>query len=52
MKYEAALKTDKFLLIVHGTEAEVAKAKDIITRTTHPDECLTHFPQTVKVAAV
>src|SRR5271156_3394693 len=30
VKYEAALKTDQFLLIVHGTAAEVSKAKDII----------------------
>jgi len=35
VKYETALKTDQFLLIVHGTAAEVAKAKDII-ETTHP----------------
>ena len=33
VKYETALKTDKFLLIVHGTAAEVAKAKDIFERT-------------------
>ena len=33
VKYETALKTDKFLLIVHGTAAEVAKANDIIERT-------------------
>src|ERR1035441_4588989 len=30
VKYETALKTDQFLLIAHGTAAEVAKAKDII----------------------
>ena len=35
VKYETALKTDQFLLIAHGTAAEVAKAKDII-ETTHP----------------
>jgi hypothetical protein len=35
MKYETALKTDPFLLIVHGTAAEVAKAKEVI-ETTHP----------------
>jgi len=35
VKYETALKTDQFLLIVHGTAAEVEKAKDIIA-TTHP----------------
>src|SRR5271155_1518429 len=33
VKYEAALKTDQFLLIANGTAAEVAKAKDIIERT-------------------
>lgn len=35
VKYEAALKTDQFLLIAHGTDAEVARARDIIA-TTHP----------------
>ena len=40
VKYEAALKTDQFLLIAHGTAAEVAKAKDII-ETTHPAQVLT-----------
>jgi len=34
-KYETALKADKFLVLAHGTAAEVAKAKDII-QTTHP----------------
>ena len=35
IKYETALKTDKFLLIVHGTTDAVAKAKDIIGGTNH-----------------
>jgi len=35
LKYEVALKTDKFLLIVHGTADEVLKAKDIIGATKH-----------------
>jgi hypothetical protein len=52
VKYEAALKTDQFLLIVHGTAAQVAKAKEIITETTHPSECLLHYPATAKAAAV
>ena len=30
MTYETALKSDKFLVIAHGTADEVAKAKDII----------------------
>ncbi len=41
VKYETALKSDQFLLIAHGTAAEVAKAKDIID-TTHPAQCTIH----------
>ena len=33
VKYQTALTTDQFLLIAHGTTAEVAKAKDIIAST-------------------
>jgi uncharacterized membrane protein len=33
LQYELALKTDNFLLMVHGTAQEVAKAKDIIEGT-------------------
>lgn len=33
LKYDIALKTDKFLLVVHGTPAAVAKAQDIIAGT-------------------
>ena len=46
VKYETALKTDQFLLIVHGTAAEVAKAKDII-ETTHPAELELHSGEPV-----
>ncbi|MGA7382955.1 MAG: general stress protein [Terriglobales bacterium] len=49
VKYEAALKTDQFLLIAHGTAAEVAKAKDII-EATHPLYCTLHTAE-VAVAA-
>ena len=41
MKYESALKADKFILLAHGTAAEVAKAKDIM-QTTHPTELALH----------
>jgi hypothetical protein len=41
VKYEAAIKTDQFVLIVHGTAAEVAKAKDII-ETTNPAQFSLH----------
>jgi uncharacterized membrane protein len=46
VKYEAALKTDQFLLIAHGTSAEVAKAKNII-ETTHPAYCALHTAEAV-----
>jgi hypothetical protein len=35
LKYEVALKTDKFLLIAHGTSEAVNKARDIIAGTKH-----------------
>jgi uncharacterized membrane protein len=33
MQYETALKSDKFLVIAHGTAAEVAQAKSILETT-------------------
>ena len=41
LKYETSLKSDKFLLIVHGTRKEVEKAKSIL-ETTHCTEALLH----------
>ncbi len=41
LKYESALKADKFILLAHGTAVEVAKARDIM-RTTHPTELALH----------
>jgi uncharacterized membrane protein len=35
LKYEVALKTDKFMLVVHGTPEVVAKARAIIGGTEH-----------------
>lgn len=42
LKYETAIKGDKFLLLAHSTADEVTRAKDII-QTTHPAEltCMT-----------
>jgi len=51
VKYETALKTDQFLLIAHGTAAEVAKAKDII-ETTHPAQLALHSGESAAAAAV
>jgi hypothetical protein len=33
LKYDVALKTYKYVLVVHGTPEEVEKAKDIIAGT-------------------
>ncbi len=41
LKYESALKADKFILLAHGTAAEVAKARDIM-QTTQPTELAVH----------
>ena len=50
IQYETALKADKFLLIAHGTAADVAKARDII-QTTHADDFEMHALQTTQLAA-
>ncbi len=40
LKYETALKSDKFVLIVHGSAADTVRAKEILTRTS--PEALDH----------
>ena len=50
VKYEAVLKTDQFLLIVHGTAADVDKAKGII-ETTHPVNFSLHVGNAAAAAA-
>ena len=42
IKYETAVKADKFLVIVHGTKDEVKKAKEII-KSTDPVESEAHY---------
>ena len=49
VKYETALKTDQFLVIAHGTAAEVATAKKIIENT-HPLYCTFHAAEPVAAA--
>jgi hypothetical protein len=46
LRYETALKQDSFLVIAHGTAAEVAKARDIV-ETTHPAEFTLHSAETL-----
>ena len=49
VKYEAALKSDKFLLLAHGTANEVAKATSIM-QTTHPLEVTVHGAEREQLA--
>jgi hypothetical protein len=37
VRYETAIGADKYLLVGHGTDAEIAKAKEIL-KSTHPAE--------------
>ena len=46
VKYETAIRSDQFVLIAHGTAAEVAQARDII-QTTHPAEVNMHSGEAV-----
>lgn len=50
LKYETAIKADKFLLLVHGTATEAAKAKDILSAT-RPAELNLHSLEIAKEAA-
>ena len=50
LRYEMALKTDKFLLMVHGTAKEVETARDIIERT-KPVHVTLHAAEVAEVAA-
>jgi uncharacterized membrane protein len=51
VEYESALKSDKFLLLAHGTRDEVAKAKDIML-STHPAEITVHAAERAQLAGV
>jgi len=51
VKYERALKSDKFLVLAHGTADEVAKAKDII-QPTRPVEVGPHTAERAERAGV
>ena len=51
LTYETALKTDKFLLVAHGTADDVAKARDIL-QTTHPAGLGVHGSEAAEAAGV
>ncbi|MEZ5366407.1 MAG: general stress protein [Bryobacterales bacterium] len=44
LSYEAALKADKYLLLVHGTPEEVERAKDILSSETAVERADVHVP--------
>lgn len=46
LEYETALKADKFLLLAHGTEPEVERAREILA-TTAPERIDVHRPSGV-----
>jgi uncharacterized membrane protein len=50
VQYELAIKTDKFLLMVHGTVAEVEKARDII-ESTRPVSVTMHAGELARAGA-
>lgn len=49
IEYEAAVKSDKYVLIVHGTAADVAKAKEVLD-TTGPAQLNLHEQQELVAA--
>jgi len=42
LRYEVALKADKFLVIAHGAADDVAKAKEILERTSPAELAVSH----------
>ena len=49
LTYETALKTDKFLLMVHGSVSEVEKARDVL-ETTQPENVTFHPAEALATA--
>jgi hypothetical protein len=50
VKYETAIKSDKLIVLAHGTVDEVARLKEII-HTTHPAEVALHTVERARHAA-
>jgi uncharacterized membrane protein len=50
VQYETDLKTDKFLLLAHGSAAEVEKAREVI-ESTRPVNVTLHSPEVVGAGA-
>jgi uncharacterized membrane protein len=49
VKYETAIKSDRFLVLAHGTPDEVERLRDII-QTTHPAEVAVHTVESARPA--
>lgn len=49
IRYEVALKADNFLLVAHGTAAEIERAQKVIT-TTRPAEMGIHGSENLATA--
>ena len=50
VKYETALKSDKFLLMVHGSATQVEKAKELIEQT-RPESLTFHSAEVLSAAS-
>jgi hypothetical protein len=50
LRYETALRADKFLLLAQGTAQEVLRARDLV-RVTRPTEVDLHFAETERRGA-
>ena len=52
LEYETALKANKFLLVAHGTELEIARAKEILetTASSQVEQYATWEPQKVEMS--
>ena len=51
VQYEAAIKSDRFLLLAHGTADEVEKARAIMGTTTRPAEVAVHAVKHAETAS-
>jgi uncharacterized membrane protein len=49
LKYEEAVKSDKFVLVVHGTAAQVSQAREILNQT-HFEDLSRHSPAVLTAA--
>jgi hypothetical protein len=47
LQYETAIKSGKYVLIAHGSDAETVHAREIISRT-NPVSCQEHQPGSTK----